>query len=97
AEREWDLRQNVDSADAMAWALHSAGRDEEALEYAVKATALEGPNATVLYHRGMIEASLGIEEEARTHLEAALETNPYFSPLHAPVAQEALDDLGEVE
>lgn len=97
AEREWDLRQNVDSADAMAWALHSAGRDEEALEYAVKATALEGPNATLLYHRGMIEASLGMDEEARTHLEAALETNPYFSPLHAPVAQQALDELGEVE
>lgn len=96
AEREWGLRQNVDAADAMAWALHSAGRDAEALEFAVQATALEGPNATFLYHRGMIEASLGMDEEARTHLGAALETNPYFSPLHAPRAQGALAELGEV-
>lgn len=96
AEREWELRQNVDAADAMAWALHSAGRDDEALEFAVQATALEGPNATFLYHRGMIEASLGMDEEARAHLGAALETNPYFSPLHAPRAQEALAELGVV-
>lgn len=97
AEREWELRQNVDSADAMAWALHSAGRDEEAREYAVRATRLEGPNALFLYHQGMIEVSLGMHEEARTHLEAALAANPYFSPLHAPLAQEALDGLGEVK
>lgn len=95
AEREWKLRQNVDAADAMAWALHSAGRDEEAREYAVRANALEGPNALFLYHQGMIEASLGMDEEAQAHLEAALAANPYFSPLHAPLARETLDGLGE--
>lgn len=94
AEAEYERRQNVESADAMAWALHTAGRDEEALKYAVEATALEGPNAAFLYHRGMIEASLGREDEARASLQAALDTNPYFSPLDAPRAQEALSDLG---
>lgn len=94
AEKERELRQNVDSADALAWALHAAGRDEEALEYAVEATALEGRNATFLYHRGMIEAGLGMEDEARESLQSALDTNPYFSPLHAPRAQKMLEDLG---
>lgn len=97
AKREWQLRQNVDAADAMAWALHSAGRDEQALKYAVKATKLEGPNAAFLYHRGIIEAELGMDTEARTHLQTALETNPHFSPLHAPKARAALDQLGAQE
>ncbi|MGI8946413.1 MAG: tetratricopeptide repeat protein [Ornithinimicrobium sp.] len=97
AQREWKLRHNVDAADAMAWALHSAGRNEQALGYAIKATKLEGPNATFLYHRGMIEAELGMDAEARTHLKAALATNPHFSPLHAPKARAALDRLGAGE
>ncbi len=94
AEAEWDLRQNIDAADAMAWALHRANRDDEALEYAEKATALEGDNALFLYHRGIIEQSLGMDAEARASLETALKTNPYFSPVHAPLAREALLDLG---
>ena len=31
AQAEFDRRQNIDSHDALAWALHSAGRDAEAL------------------------------------------------------------------
>ncbi|CAN5598715.1 tetratricopeptide repeat protein [soil metagenome] len=94
AEAEWELRQNIDSADAMAWALHRNGRDDEALEYAVKANRLDGVNALFLYHRGMIEQALGMDEAARSHLTEALEANPYFSPLHAPLAKKALDELG---
>lgn len=94
AEAEWDLRQNIDAADAMAWALHRADRDDEALEYAVKATALGGDNALFTYHRGIIEQSLGQDDEARTSLEAALQINPYFSPIHAPLARQALLELG---
>ncbi|CAN5132240.1 tetratricopeptide repeat protein [soil metagenome] len=93
-EAEYELRQNVDSADALAWALHSAGRDAEALPYAEEATSIGGRNASFLYHRGVIEAALGDDDAAREHLEAALDTNPYFSPLHAPKAKEALDALG---
>ncbi len=97
AEKEWKRRQNVEAADAMAWALHSAGRDQEALEYAVKANRLKGPNATYLYHQGMIEAKLGKDDDARTHLQSALNTNPYFSPLHAPRAEKTISELGEAE
>ncbi|MBA3524722.1 MAG: tetratricopeptide repeat protein, partial [Geodermatophilaceae bacterium] len=94
AEEEWSLRQNVDAADALGWALHSAGRDAEALPYAEQATALGGRTALFLYHRGMIEQALGQDEQARASLDAALQVNPYFSPLHAPQAKEALAALG---
>lgn len=94
AERERARRRNVESADALAWALHAAGRDDEALPLAVEATALEGRTASYLYHRGIIEQSLGMDDEARRHLREALDTNPSFSPLHAPRARAALDELG---
>ncbi|CAN5717203.1 tetratricopeptide repeat protein [soil metagenome] len=94
AEEEYAQRQNIDSADALGWALHVAGRDEEALPYAEQATALGGRNALFRYHLGIIEQSLGRSEQARASLDAALDINQYFSPVHAPLARSALDSLG---
>ncbi len=93
AEAEWSRRPNVLVADALAWALHLGGRDAEALEYADKAAALGKVDAGFSFHRGMILAALGRSHEAVTALDTALRTNPHFSPLHAPQAQRALDDL----
>lgn len=94
AQAEYERRQNIDSSDAMAWALYSAGRYAEALPYAAAATSLGGTNALFVYHRGMIESALGMAEQARTSLTLALETNPHFSPLHQDDAEQALDALG---
>jgi len=93
AEGEWDRRQSVFVADAMAWALHANGRDAEALEYADRAAALGWRNATFGYHRGMILAALGRWAEAEAQLADALALNPHFSPLHAPRARAALEQL----
>jgi Flp pilus assembly protein TadD len=81
-------------ADAMAWALHVNGRDAEALGYARQASALGERNAVFVFHRGMIERSLGQREEARRDLSDALRINPYFSVLQARVARAALAGLG---
>ena len=94
AEAEWATRQNIDAADALGWALHAAGRDAEALGYAQRATALGTRSASFLYHRGMIEQALGMAPQARATLSSALTTNPHFSPLFAPRAQQALTALG---
>ena len=94
AQAEFDRRQNIDSHDALAWALHSAGRDAEALPHAQQATALGGAGALFRYHRGAIEAAVGQTDQARSTLAGALDTNPDFSPLHAPRAEELLESLG---
>jgi Flp pilus assembly protein TadD len=80
----------------MAWALHTNGRDAEALEYADRAAALGWRNAAFGYHRGMILAALGRSAEAEAQLTDALAINPHFSPLHAPRARAALDQLCSV-
>jgi tetratricopeptide (TPR) repeat protein len=94
ARAEWAERQSVEVADALAWALHRAGQDAEALRFARSAARLGWRNALFAYHRGMIERSLGQREAARRSLAAALRTDPAFSPLHAPAARKALAALG---
>lgn len=93
ARAEWDRRETVHTADALAWALHVNGQDEEALPYARRATATGYRNASFLYHLGMIEQATGNAREARASLSAALELNPGFSPLGAQKARTALKSL----
>ncbi|MBT0770674.1 tetratricopeptide repeat protein [Kineosporia sp. J2-2] len=93
ARAEWSRRHSVLVADALAWALHRAGRNREAKEFAVRAGKLGWRNATFSYHRGMIELALGDRDAAREHLELALSINPYFSLPGAAGARAALDTL----
>lgn len=94
ARAEWGRRQSVLVADALGWALHRAGQDEEALTYAVRANGLGWQNATFAYHLGMIELSLGRRDAARGHLSDALRINPHFDRVQAPKATAALNSLG---
>ncbi|MER6235029.1 MULTISPECIES: tetratricopeptide repeat protein [Streptomyces] len=91
---EWSgLRRSSDVSDALGWALHRAGRSEEGLQYAERAVETGVRDASYAYHLGMIENALGQDGPARSDLEASLRTDPEFSPLDAPLAQEALDAL----
>ncbi|MFF8596096.1 tetratricopeptide repeat protein [Streptomyces sp. NPDC015220] len=96
---EWRRQAGIAVADALGWALHRAGEDQEALRFATTATdgAKGGGvrDALYAYHRGVIEQSLDETGVARRHLELALRTNPAFSPLWAPRARRALDELAE--
>ncbi|MFI6899476.1 tetratricopeptide repeat protein, partial [Streptomyces sp. NPDC050256] len=92
---EWDRgHHSAAVADALGWALHRSGDPDAALEYAEQAVDSGGQNASYAYHLGMVQRALRDFGPARRHLEEALRTNPQFSPLDAPRAQEALDTLG---
>ncbi|MEU0007010.1 tetratricopeptide repeat protein [Streptomyces sp. NPDC006314] len=99
-EAEWQRQPGIEVADALGWALHRAGDDEEALTYASIATdkAKGGGVRSALYafHRGMIERELELYAPARRHLQEALRINPHFSPLGVPEARRALAELGDV-
>jgi tetratricopeptide (TPR) repeat protein len=94
ARAEWARRQHVDVADTLAWSLHAAGQDAEALGYARRVADSGARNASYAYHLGAIEAALGKRDAARADLTRALNTNPYFSPLEAPVARQLLASVG---
>lgn len=96
---EWGRQPGIAVADALGWALHRTGADEEALEFATIATDGDKGggvrSALYVFHRGAIEQELGRSGPARRHLREALTINPYFSPLRAPEAKRALAELGE--
>ncbi|MGW1723183.1 tetratricopeptide repeat protein [Streptomyces sp. NPDC002306] len=96
---EWSRQPGIAVADALGWALHRTGEDEEALEFAKIATDKTAGggvrSALYAYHVGIIEQRLDLTGSARRHLQDALRINPNFSPLAAPAAREALTQLGE--
>ncbi len=93
ARSAFAVRPTVFGADTLAWALHAAGMDAEAAQYADQAVRLETGSSLLLYHAGVIAAANGETDLARDRLERALALNPDFSPLHAPRAEAALADL----
>ncbi len=94
AEKAHDTRpDSIVVQDAYAWALHAAGRDDEALPLARAAGRTGLRSAAFAYHLGVIEAAAGNDRQARAALERALELNPAFSPLHAPRARALVAEL----
>jgi tetratricopeptide (TPR) repeat protein len=90
-------RPFVDMYDAYAWALHVNGNDSQALIAVTKALDLGVKNALFHFHAGMIMRALGDENGAREQLKTALDINPFFNPLDAPLARETLAQLNAKE
>src|SRR5215470_18276307 len=94
AEREFKRRPNVFAADTLAWAYYKNARYQDARRLAAKALAHRTPDASFLYHAGMIHAKLGDRATAQRHLAEALSLNPAFDPIDAPIAAATLAELG---
>lgn len=78
---------SIDAEDVLAWALYRSGECAAAERHSERAVRLGTRDALKLFHRGMIERCLGRPRVGRSFLRRALEVNPYFSPLYAPVAR----------
>jgi tetratricopeptide (TPR) repeat protein len=94
AEREFKRRPNVFVADALAWAYYKSGRYADARRLAGRALAHHTPDASFLFHAGMIHAKLGDRATAQRQLAQALSLNPAFDPIDAPLAAATLAELG---
>ena len=88
------IQPSVTVEDALAWTLFKAGRARAALAASNRALRLGTRDASFLYHRGAIEASLGMGAPATRDLTAALRLNPGFSLLYAADARRLLGELG---
>jgi len=87
ARRAQQARPSIDGNDVLAWALGRTGRCGEALRYSKRALWLGTLDALKMFHRGMIERCLGHDAESKRWFRRALELNPQFSLLWAPVAR----------
>lgn len=93
AREEWDRRQSIHVADALAWQLFVHDEHHEALALANRALQLGTPNATFHFHRAEIHRALGNLSEARADYATALSINPHFSFLHGEAARAAMHSL----
>jgi tetratricopeptide (TPR) repeat protein len=80
-------RPSIDGDDVLAWALARTGHCGEALRFSKRALRLGTRDAPKDFHRGMIERCLGHDAQARAWFRRALDLNPHFSLLWAPVAR----------
>jgi tetratricopeptide (TPR) repeat protein len=80
-------RPSIDGDDVLAWALARNGRCAAALPYSQHALHLGTLDATKFFHRGMIERCLGHPRAARAWFRRALDLNPHFSLIWAPLAR----------
>jgi tetratricopeptide (TPR) repeat protein len=80
-------RPSIDGDDVLGWALARNGRCQEALRYSRLSLRLGTQDALKFFHRGMIERCLGHRAAAHDWLGRALDLNPRFSVLWAPVAR----------
>jgi len=90
ATAELQVRGDVYTFDALAWALYSNRKFEQAGRAAQKALAFGTPEPGFYYHAGMISSALGNQADAQKYLERALSLNPHFDPNQAAVAEAAL-------
>lgn len=93
AKTDLSFRQDLHAHDTLAWALYRNGHFAEAAEAIDKALQQGTKEARLHYHAGLIHQQLGHTDQARTHLEQALATNPQFGVLEADDARLALRQL----
>ena len=93
AKNELEVRGDIYTYDALAWALFKNRQYAEAGEAMKKALRFQTPEPMFYYHAGLIANALGKKEEAREMLKKALDLNPRFDARQAAFAGEALKEL----
>ena len=94
AQKEFEVRQDIYTWDALAWALYKNGRLAEAASATDKAMRMGTKDPILLYHAGMIAERLGQREKALSELKQALAINPRFHLVYAKAASDKVASLG---
>ncbi|MGR8999761.1 MAG: tetratricopeptide repeat protein, partial [Gammaproteobacteria bacterium] len=82
ARRDIQLRQNVTTRDALAWALFRDGQYLAAVDEMKKALSGNWQDAHLFFHAGMIHLAAGLTEEGKGYLQKAGKINPYYDAFH---------------
>jgi len=88
-----ETRPSVVAWDVLAWTLFRSGDVEGAAAASQKALRLGTQNALMHFHAGMIADANSDRDRAISHLETALDINPYFSIRFVPEARTTLERL----
>ncbi len=90
AHKEFEVRHDIYTWDALAWALYKNGKYQEASDAINHALRPGVRDALLFFHAGMIAKRLGQNALAKDELQAALNINPQFHVIYAGVAAQQL-------
>ncbi len=78
AREEYEVRKDVVTEDALAWALYRTGKLSDAKASITKARRLGTPDARLMFHEGAIRMASGEGAKGAELIKAALKKNPAF-------------------
>jgi tetratricopeptide (TPR) repeat protein len=90
AHKEFEVRHDIYTWDALAWTLYKNAKYQEASDAMSNALRPGVQDALLFFHAGMIAGKLGQSTLARERLQQALSINPKFHLIYATVANEQL-------
>jgi tetratricopeptide (TPR) repeat protein len=93
AHKEFEVRHDIYTWDALAWALYKNGKYQEANDAMENAMRPGVRDALLFFHAGMIAGRLGQNARAKDDLQEALNINPRFHVIYAGVAAQQLKVL----
>ena len=92
AREEYELRKDIVTEDALAWALYRTGHIAEAKASITKARRLGTPDARMMFHEGAIRVAAGETARGKKLIADALKKNPAFDVSSAREAKAMLDE-----
>jgi tetratricopeptide (TPR) repeat protein len=95
AHKEFEVRHDIYTWDALAWALYKNGKYQEASDAMDHALRPGTRDALLFFHAGMIASRLGQASQAKDWLQTALKINPQFHVIYSGVAAQQLKTLQE--
>jgi tetratricopeptide (TPR) repeat protein len=93
AHKEFEVRHDIYTWDALAWALYKNGKYKEASDAIDNALRPGARDALLFFHAGMIATRVGQNTLAKDRLQQALSINPRFHVIYAGVAVQQLKML----
>ena len=93
AHKEFEVRHDIYTWDALAWALYKNGKYQEASDAIDNALRPGTRDALLFFHAGMIASRLGQTSQAKERLQTALQINPQFHVIYSDVARQQLKVL----
>jgi len=90
ARKEFEIRHDIYTWDALAWALYKNSQPQQAAQAIKEALRLETNDPLLLFHAGMIYKRLGDNEKAGDYLRRAIAVNPKFHVFYADLARTTL-------
>ncbi|MGD0963233.1 MAG: tetratricopeptide repeat protein [Candidatus Acidiferrales bacterium] len=93
ARKEFEIRHDIYTWDALAWALYKNSQPGQAAVAIKEALRLGTKDPLLFFHAGMIYERLGDSQRAGDYLARAIALNPQFHLFYADIARTTLQGL----